>query len=60
MVDRSDMERAIRFLVRTDELVWRRSRYPNGPPAPVFSQSNIDALTERLFLWENIVRAPSP
>ncbi|KAI0299532.1 hypothetical protein BC826DRAFT_995082 [Russula brevipes] len=59
-VDRSDMERAIQFLIRTDELVWRRSRYPNGPPGPVFSQRNIDAITERLALWENIVRSPGP
>ncbi|KAH9983708.1 hypothetical protein BJV74DRAFT_597465 [Russula compacta] len=58
-IDRSDMERAIQFLIRTDELVWRRSRYPNSSPAPVFSQSNIDAMTERLTLWENIVRAPT-
>lgn len=56
--DRSDVERAIQFVVRTDELVWRRSRYPNGCPAPVFSQSNLDALTERLTLWESIIRAP--
>ncbi|KAN0118483.1 hypothetical protein V8E52_005213 [Russula decolorans] len=53
-----DVERAIQFVVRTDELVWRRSRYPNGCPAPVFSQSNLDALTERLTLWESIIRAP--
>jgi len=59
-VDPSDMERAIQFLVRTDELVWRRSRYPNSPTAPVFSQSNVDALAERLTLWENIIRAPLP
>ncbi|KAI0298117.1 hypothetical protein B0F90DRAFT_828740 [Multifurca ochricompacta] len=58
-VDRSEAERAIQFLIRTDELVWRRSQYPNGPPAPVFSQSNIDAITQRLILWESIVRAPA-
>ncbi|KAH9960192.1 hypothetical protein BC827DRAFT_1268414 [Russula dissimulans] len=58
--DLSDVERAMQFLIRTDELVWRRSRYPNGPRAPVFSQRNVDALTERLTLWENIVRAPAP
>ncbi|KAI9453233.1 hypothetical protein BJY52DRAFT_1399214, partial [Lactarius psammicola] len=59
-VDRLDTERAIRFLIRADELVWRRSRYPNGPSAPVFSQDNIDAVTQRLTLWESIVRAPGP
>jgi hypothetical protein len=58
-VDRPEWERAKQFLIRADELVWRRSRYPNGPTAPVFSQSNIDALIERLTLWENIVRAPA-
>ncbi|KAI0272888.1 hypothetical protein BGY98DRAFT_1099725 [Russula aff. rugulosa BPL654] len=57
-VDRSDMERAIQFVVRADELVWRRSRYPSGCPAPVFSHSNLDALAERLTLWESIIRAP--
>lgn len=59
-VDRSDTERAIRFLIQADELVWRRSRYPNGPSAPVFSQDNIDAVTQRLTLWESIIRAPGP
>jgi len=59
-IDRPDWERAMQFLIRVDELVWRRSRYPNGPTAPVFSQGNVDALTERLTLWENIVRAPAP
>jgi len=56
----SDTERAIQFLIRADELVWRRSRYPNGPSAPVFSQDNIDAVSQRLTLWESIVRAPGP
>jgi hypothetical protein len=58
-MDRSDVERAIQFVVRADELIWRRSRYPNGPPAPVFSQSNLDALAARLALWESIIRAPT-
>lgn len=59
-MDRSDAERALRFLIRADELVWRRSRYPNGPSAPVFSQDNIDAIMQRLSLWESIIRAPGP
>lgn len=59
-MDSSDTERAIQFLIRADELVWRRSRYPNGPSAPVFSQDNIDAVTQRLSLWESIIRAPGP
>ncbi|KAH9060166.1 hypothetical protein EDB87DRAFT_636086 [Lactarius vividus] len=59
-VDRLDTERAIQFLIRVDELVWRRSRYPNGPSAPVFSQDNVDAVTQRLTLWESIIRAPGP
>ncbi len=59
-VDHLNTERAIRFLIRADELVWRRSRYPNGPSAPVFSQDNIDAVTQRLTLWESIIRAPGP
>lgn len=60
IVDRSDTERAIQFLIRADELVWRRSRYPNGPSAPVFSQGNVDAVTRRLALWESIIRTPGP
>lgn len=60
IVDSTDTERAIQFLIRADELVWRRSRYPNGPSAPVFSQNNIDAVMERLSLWESIIRAPGP
>ena len=60
IVDSTDTERAIQFLIRADELVWRRSRYPNGPTAPVFSQNNIDAVMERLSLWESIIRAPGP
>ncbi|KAH9033593.1 hypothetical protein EDB85DRAFT_1098330 [Lactarius pseudohatsudake] len=59
-VDRLDTEHAIQFLIRVDELVWRRSRYPNGPSAPVFSQDNVDAITQRLMLWESIIRAPGP
>ncbi|KAH9030371.1 hypothetical protein EDB85DRAFT_2246500 [Lactarius pseudohatsudake] len=59
-VDRLDTEHAIQFLIRVDELVWRRSRYPNGPSAPVFSQDNVDAVTQRLMLWESIIRAPGP
>jgi len=59
-VDRSDADRAVQFLIRTDELVWRRTRYPDGPPTPVFSQCNIDAIIQRLTLWESIVRAPPP
>ncbi|KAI0265618.1 hypothetical protein BC834DRAFT_969998 [Gloeopeniophorella convolvens] len=56
----SDAERAMQFLIRTDELVWQRSRYPDIPPAPVFAQANIDAITQRLILWESIVRGPAP
>ncbi|KAI0250393.1 hypothetical protein BJV78DRAFT_1283203 [Lactifluus subvellereus] len=59
-VNHSDADRAIQFLIRTDELVWRRTRYPNAPPAPVLSQSNIDAIIQRLTLWESIVRALPP
>jgi hypothetical protein len=59
-VDLPETERAIQFLIWADELVWRRSRYPNGPSAPVFSQDNIDAVTRRLALWESIIRAPGP
>jgi len=60
IMNSSDTERAIQFLIRADELVWRRSRYPNGPSPPVFSQDNIDAVMERLSLWESMIRAPGP
>lgn len=55
----ADIQRALTFLQRTDELVWRRSTRTSGiggPTAAVYDEKNITALMERLSLWEEVVR----
>jgi hypothetical protein len=55
----AEVQRALNFVLRTDELVWRRSVYGSvrgGPSAAVFDAQNIDSLNDRLALWESIVR----
>lgn len=44
------------FLVRMDELVWRRSEH--GAEHGVFDVENISAVEERVRLWEGIARGP--
>jgi hypothetical protein len=54
-----DVQRALDFVLQTDELVWRRSVHTSiggGPTAPVFDNNNVVALAERLTLWEQIIR----
>ncbi|KAI0320959.1 hypothetical protein OF83DRAFT_457327 [Amylostereum chailletii] len=54
-----DIRAAVQFLRQVDELVWRRTRYPDAPwgdHLPVFSVSNIMSLLERLELWESVAR----
>jgi len=61
--DLSDLKRAIGFLSRVDDLVWARSRHPSihkGSFDAVFKKENVEALLQRLTLWENIVRNPFP
>ncbi|KAI0027937.1 hypothetical protein K488DRAFT_74165 [Vararia minispora EC-137] len=51
---------ALEFLRRVDEITWRQARTtgiaPWGPLPPVFSRANVDALLERVALWESIAR----
>ena len=59
----SDIRRALHLLERVDQLVWRRSRYPQVPegvvrPPFIFSEENIQALLGRVELWERAIRAP--
>ncbi|THH15763.1 hypothetical protein EW146_g4762 [Bondarzewia mesenterica] len=55
----ADVQRALDFVHRVDELVWRRSRYRHtmsrGPP---LSETNLEALLQRVALWEDIARNP--
>lgn len=44
------------FLVKMDELVWRRSEH--GADHGVFDQRNVSAVEERVRLWERIARGP--
>lgn len=55
----ADVQRALEFVVKTDELIWRRSVYSSasgGPTAAVFDDDNLMALIERLTLWERVIR----
>jgi len=55
----SSIQRALNFVLCTDELIWRRSVYKpsrGGPTAAVFDDQNLTALSERLTLWERVIR----
>lgn len=52
----SDIRKAIEFLERIDELVWRRSEY--DADLGVFDSKNIAAVEERVKLWERLARGP--
>lgn len=40
-----------------DELVWRRSKYHEEPNSDsIFGEDNIQALTDRIELWERVAR----
>ncbi|KAI5984453.1 hypothetical protein EDD15DRAFT_2583346 [Pisolithus albus] len=55
-----DISRALDFVERVDEIIWRRSSLPtNSPPNPTFSAGNVEGLLSRLELWERVVRSPS-
>jgi hypothetical protein len=59
----SDLKRAIDFLSRVDDLVWARSHHPlahKGSFDVAFKEENVEALFQRLALWESIVRNPFP
>lgn len=53
----NDVKNVVEFLVRIDELVWRRSEY--GSDHGVFDSKNILAVEERVRLWERIARGSS-
>ncbi|KAI5995096.1 hypothetical protein EDD15DRAFT_2575027 [Pisolithus albus] len=55
-----DISRALDFLERVDEIIWRRSSLPtNSSLDPIFSAGNVEGLLSRLELWEKMVRSPS-
>ena len=49
-----EIKNAVEFLVRMDELVWRRSEY--GANRGVFDPENALAVEDRVRLWEKIAR----
>ncbi|KAI6027916.1 hypothetical protein BKA83DRAFT_4236128, partial [Pisolithus microcarpus] len=56
-----DISRALDFVERVDEIIWRRSSLPiNSSLDPIFSAGNVEGLLSRLELWEKMVRSPSP
>jgi hypothetical protein len=58
-VNIAGIRHALNFVLRTDELIWRRSVYGSvrgGPTTAVFDEQNLTALSERLSLWERVVR----
>ena len=52
-----EVKNVVDFLVRMDELVWRRSEY--GANRGVFDPENVSAVEERVRLWERIARGHS-
>jgi hypothetical protein len=49
-----EIKNVVEFLVRMDELVWRRSEY--GGNRGVFDLENVLAVEDRIRLWERIGR----
>ncbi|EGO23537.1 hypothetical protein SERLADRAFT_438849 [Serpula lacrymans var. lacrymans S7.9] len=50
---------AMQFLTRVDEIVWHRSSHayrPGSCPPSVFSEANVNALLDRIALWERAFR----
>jgi len=54
----SEVRNVVEFLVKMDELVWRRSEY--GANRGVFDSKNILAVEDHIRLWERIARGHSP
>ncbi|KAI6015375.1 hypothetical protein BKA83DRAFT_4498642 [Pisolithus microcarpus] len=55
-----DISRALDFVERVDEIIWRRSSLPtNSSLDPIFSAGNVEGLLSRLDLWEKMVRSTS-
>jgi len=53
-----EIKNAVEFLVRMDELAWRRSEY--GANQGVFEPGNVSAVEDRIRLWERIARDNCP
>jgi hypothetical protein len=53
----SEVQNVVEFVVKMDELVWRRSEH--GANRGVFDAKNIRAVEERIRLWERIARSYS-
>jgi hypothetical protein len=55
-----DIQSSMNFLASVDELVWKRSLPIHGGDVlePLYSRVNMDALMQRLALWEKTVRGP--
>jgi hypothetical protein len=55
-----DIRSSMDFLASVDELVWKRSLpvHGNGVLEPLYSRTNMNALIERLALWEKTIRGP--
>lgn len=51
----SEVRNVVEFLVKMDELVWRRSEY--GANRGVFDSRNISAVEDRIRLWERVARS---
>ncbi|KAI6027876.1 hypothetical protein BKA83DRAFT_4123756 [Pisolithus microcarpus] len=50
-----DISRALDFVERVDEIIWRRSSLPtNSSLDPIFSAGNVEGLLSRLDLWEKM------
>ncbi|KAI6131128.1 hypothetical protein EDD16DRAFT_1539090 [Pisolithus croceorrhizus] len=55
-----DISRALDFVERVDEIIWKRSSIPiSSSLDPVFTAGNVEGLLSRLELWEQMVRGPS-
>ncbi|KIK18479.1 hypothetical protein PISMIDRAFT_684151 [Pisolithus microcarpus 441] len=55
-----DISRALDFVERVDEIIWRRPSLPtNSSLDPIFLAGNAEGLLSRLELWEKMVRSPS-
>ncbi|KAI6104840.1 hypothetical protein EDD16DRAFT_1635804 [Pisolithus croceorrhizus] len=55
-----DISRALDFVERVDEIIWKRSSIPiKFSLDPIFSAGNVEGILSRLELWEKMVRSPS-
>ncbi|KDQ62092.1 hypothetical protein JAAARDRAFT_54113 [Jaapia argillacea MUCL 33604] len=58
--DVSDVQRALDFVTRVDEIIWKRAKYPfvqGANTGEIFSEENLEALIDRITLWDKVVRS---